>query len=98
MKRTLMASVLFGAVGLACAGGFTLSSPEIKAGASIPKSLEFNGFGCSGGNQSPSLKWSDAPKDTRSFAVTMYACDTGFMIPGNSLGKDSFTATYGREK
>jgi Raf kinase inhibitor-like YbhB/YbcL family protein len=75
MKRILIASILCGTASLACAAGFTLSSPEIKANASIPKSFEFNGFGCSGENRSPALKWSGAPKDTKSFAVTVYDPD-----------------------
>lgn len=75
MKRALFASVLFGACGLIHAGGFTLSSPDIKSGGTIPKSFEFNGFGCAGDNQSPALKWSGAPKNTKSFAVTVYDPD-----------------------
>jgi Raf kinase inhibitor-like YbhB/YbcL family protein len=54
---------------------FALSSPEIQAGGMIPASFEFNGFGCSGENKSPALKWSGAPKDTKSFAVTVYDPD-----------------------
>ena len=75
MKRTLIASALLGASVLAHAGSFTLSSPDIKAGGTIPKSFEFNGFGCSGENKSPALKWSGAPKGTKSFAVTVYDPD-----------------------
>ena len=41
----------------------------------LPKRFEFNGFGCSGDSKSPALKWSGAPKDTKSFAVTVYDRD-----------------------
>lgn len=75
MKRSLVGSALFAACTLAHAAGFSLTSPEIKAGATMPKSFEFNGFGCSGENKSPVLKWSGAPAGTRSFAVTMYDPD-----------------------
>jgi Raf kinase inhibitor-like YbhB/YbcL family protein len=55
--------------------GFTLTSPDIAADAMIAKKFEFDGFGCSGENKSPALKWSGAPKDTKSFAVTVYDPD-----------------------
>ncbi|RXK11434.1 YbhB/YbcL family Raf kinase inhibitor-like protein, partial [Halarcobacter mediterraneus] len=35
----------------------------------------FNGFGCTGENISPQLSWKDAPKGTKSFAVTVYDPD-----------------------
>ena len=62
MKHVLLASALVGATSLGHATGFTLSSPDIQAGAMIAKSFEFNGFGCAGENKSPALKWSGAPK------------------------------------
>ncbi len=34
-----------------------------------------NGFGCSGGNQSPQIVWRNAPAATQSFMVTMYDQD-----------------------
>jgi Raf kinase inhibitor-like YbhB/YbcL family protein len=81
--RSPIAAALFGAVSLATpfavppaqAAGFTLSSPDIAAGGTIPKSFEYNGFGCSGENKSPALHWSGAPKDTKSFAVTVHDPD-----------------------
>ena len=75
MKRTLIAAALAAAFSLVHAAGFTLSSPDIKPNSTIDKKFEFNGFGCSGENKSPALKWSGAPKDTKSFAVTMYDPD-----------------------
>ncbi len=75
MLRLLFSVALAGLSTLAYSAGFTLSSPEIKANGTIPKSFEFNGFGCSGENKSPALKWNGAPKDTKSFAVTMYDPD-----------------------
>ena len=41
----------------------------------IDKKFEANTFGCSGENKSPALKWSGAPKDTKSFVVTVYDPD-----------------------
>ena len=75
MRRILFAIVLAGLTTLTYAAGFKLSSPEIKANSMMPKTFEFNGFGCSGENKSPALKWSGAPKDTKSFAVTVYDPD-----------------------
>ena len=75
MRRILFAVALAGLSTLTYASDFKLSSPEIKANGTIPKNFEFNGFGCSGENKSPALKWSGAPKGTKSFAVTMYDPD-----------------------
>jgi Raf kinase inhibitor-like YbhB/YbcL family protein len=47
----------------------------VKPGAKIADAQVFNGFGCSGKNVSPALKWSGAPKDTKGYALTMYDPD-----------------------
>ncbi|PKH49842.1 YbhB/YbcL family Raf kinase inhibitor-like protein [Tenacibaculum sp. Bg11-29] len=52
---------------------FTLSSNDLGGEATI--NAEFNGFGCTGENQSPQLSWKNAPEGTKSFAVTMYDPD-----------------------
>ena len=57
------------------ANEFTLSSSDIKHGEFMPKTQEFVGFGCKGGNQSPQLSWSNAPEGTKAFAVTAYDPD-----------------------
>jgi Raf kinase inhibitor-like YbhB/YbcL family protein len=75
MKNFLLAAAVAGMVPAAGAAGFTLTSPDIKPNATIDKKFEANVFGCAGENKSPVLKWSGAPKDTRSFAVTVYDPD-----------------------
>jgi Raf kinase inhibitor-like YbhB/YbcL family protein len=59
----------------AFAGTLTLSSNDIAQGEFMDKKQEFNGFGCSGSDLSPHLKWSNAPKGTKSFAITAYDPD-----------------------
>jgi Raf kinase inhibitor-like YbhB/YbcL family protein len=73
--RTSLALALLGAAGLAHAAGFTLSSPTIKPGSTLTQAQVYNGFGCSGQNISPELRWSGAPAGTKSFAVTLYDPD-----------------------
>jgi len=57
------------------AAGFSLSSPDLKDKGKVGIDHVFNGFGCTGGNVSPELEWKNAPKDTKSFAVTVYDPD-----------------------
>jgi Raf kinase inhibitor-like YbhB/YbcL family protein len=54
---------------------FRLESPDIKPNATMDRKFEANVFGCSGENKSPALKWSGAPKGTKSYAVTVYDPD-----------------------
>src|SRR6202167_2062015 len=65
----------FACAATANAAGFTLSSPTIKPNSTLSLDQVFNGFGCTGKNISPALKWSGAPKDTKSFAITVYDPD-----------------------
>lgn len=60
---------------LAQAKDFTLSSPTIKANATLTNDQVFNGLGCSGKNISPALKWTAGPKGTKSYAITAYDPD-----------------------
>ena len=43
------------------AQSMTLTSGDIKEGATIVNEQVFKGFGCTGGNISPALSWSGAP-------------------------------------
>lgn len=69
----LAAAILVGSAGTAAA--FDISSPQFKSGASLKMENVFNGFGCTGGNQSPALVWRKPPKGTQSFVLTMYDPD-----------------------
>jgi phosphatidylethanolamine-binding protein (PEBP) family uncharacterized protein len=53
----------------------TLTSPDIKSGGKIADEQVFNGWDCTGKNVSPALAWTDAPKGTKSFAVSVYDPD-----------------------
>jgi Raf kinase inhibitor-like YbhB/YbcL family protein len=50
---------------------FTLSSTTFKNDKRVPLTMVYKGNGCKGGNQSPALTWTGAPKGTKSFAITM---------------------------
>jgi Raf kinase inhibitor-like YbhB/YbcL family protein len=54
---------------------FTLESAEIKPNSTIVEAQVFKGFGCAGGNLSPSLSWKNPPAGTKSFALTAYDPD-----------------------
>jgi Raf kinase inhibitor-like YbhB/YbcL family protein len=57
------------------AGKFTLASTDLSAGGTIANAQVFNGFGCTGGNVSPALSWSNPPAGTKSFALLMHDPD-----------------------
>jgi Raf kinase inhibitor-like YbhB/YbcL family protein len=75
MKKIALLVALFGflVIESAYAQGFTLKSDDLSG--QLTETQVFSGFGCSGKNISPSFKWIDAPKDTKSFAFTVYDPD-----------------------
>jgi Raf kinase inhibitor-like YbhB/YbcL family protein len=75
MTKTALALLLAASSLAAQAGGFTLASPTIKPGSTLTQEQVFSGFGCTGKNVSPALKWSGAPEGTKSYAVTVYDPD-----------------------
>jgi Raf kinase inhibitor-like YbhB/YbcL family protein len=54
---------------------FALTSHDVVNGKQIPEAQVFNSFGCSGGNVSPQLAWSNAPPGTKSFALLVHDPD-----------------------
>ena len=59
---------------LAQTGTFTLSSPDLADGTFADKFI-LNGFGCKGGNVSPTLVWSHVPAGTKSLALQIHDPD-----------------------
>jgi len=68
-------SIIFVGSPMAEEAKFKLFSSQIKARTPISMEQVYNGFGCSGKNVSPELNWKNAPKGTKSFAVTVFDRD-----------------------
>jgi Raf kinase inhibitor-like YbhB/YbcL family protein len=75
MRHLLIAATLGLASLTVQAAGFTLASPDIDTRKAIANKYVFNGFGCAGENVSPAVVWMAPPKDTKSFALTVYDPD-----------------------
>lgn len=75
IRSSLLFVAALALAGSAHADAFKLSSVDIKPNAPMAEEQVFNGFGCSGKNVSPALKWSGAPKDTKSFALLVHDPD-----------------------
>jgi Raf kinase inhibitor-like YbhB/YbcL family protein len=92
MRRALaIALLLAGPAGAAAAEPFTLTSPAFKDGDVLPR--KYGGADpsrtppCGGENISPPLAWTNAPPETKSFALVMQDPDGG-----NGLGSVHWVA------
>ncbi|MEO0470599.1 MAG: YbhB/YbcL family Raf kinase inhibitor-like protein [Bacteroidota bacterium] len=72
-KFFFIAILLIGFTPIMAQNTFTLKSKSL--GGMATQTEEFQGFGCTGKNQSPDLSWINAPEGTKSFAITMYDPD-----------------------
>ncbi|AXN31100.1 YbhB/YbcL family Raf kinase inhibitor-like protein [Vibrio coralliilyticus] len=75
MKATTLALMTTGLMLSGNTFAFDLTSQDIQEGHPMEKTFEFAGWGCSGDNLSPQLSWDNAPKGTKSFAITAYDPD-----------------------
>lgn len=57
------------------AAPFTLTSPDLKPNQPVKLAQVLHHYGCEGQNFSPALAWSNAPTDTKSFAITVFDTD-----------------------
>ena len=71
----VLGSLLFFGLQGARAAGFSLVSPQVQEGRTAAMEQVLNGFGCTGQNISPALRWDDPPQGAKSFAVTLYDPD-----------------------
>jgi Raf kinase inhibitor-like YbhB/YbcL family protein len=72
---SLVCALWLGLTAASAAGGFSVELPALKPNGTLGEAQVFNGFGCTGQNISPAIKWSGAPAGTRSFAVTLFDPD-----------------------
>jgi Raf kinase inhibitor-like YbhB/YbcL family protein len=70
----LSATLLGGCWSDAAPTVFTISSPDLASGTFATRFI-LNGFGCTGGNVSPELQWSNIPIGTKSLALQVYDPD-----------------------
>lgn len=77
MKKLISTLILALVASSAQAAGFTVTSSDYptQMGTNISMAHVFNGFGCTGENKSPAISWSGAPRNTKSYAVTIYDPD-----------------------
>ncbi len=71
----ILVAVVMAMASQASAGGLTLTSVAFKNGGTIGHHFTYHGYGCTGDNASPALRWSGAPAATKSFALTVYDPD-----------------------
>lgn len=74
MKKTITVALAL-ASQLSFGAAFTLKTSSLNPDKPLPNKHVFKGFGCSGENISPALEWSNAPKETKSFAIMVYDPD-----------------------
>lgn len=78
LMMLLAAGLLFAACAserVAAASTLALTSAAFSDGGTMPHKYSFNSYGCTGDDVSPQLAWSGAPKNTKSFALTVFDPD-----------------------
>jgi hypothetical protein len=73
LNKMIAGSFVIGLLAPAAAQALSLTSPDVKPGARIADEQVYGG--CGGKNISPALSWSDVPKGTKSFALSIYDPD-----------------------
>lgn len=77
-RRAVRVTALYAAIqltGIGAAHALELHSNAFSNGGTIKAEQVYQGYGCTGGNISPELSWSDVPKGTQSFALMVHDPD-----------------------
>lgn len=74
MKQLGLALAMLTFTGSAMATEFKVTSPDFADGT-VKQPQFAAAMGCTGGNLSPAIAWSNAPEGTKSFVVTLYDKD-----------------------
>ncbi|CNI28535.1 MULTISPECIES: kinase inhibitor [Yersinia] len=75
MKKIALSLAIMAVSLSAQAQTFSVKSSDMSQSKPLQNQQVFNGFGCTGENQSPQLSWQGAPAETKSFAITAYDPD-----------------------
>ncbi len=71
--RAILAVILYIAINCTAAHAeMRVTSTDLTPGHRMPIGQVFNQFGCTGQNISPQLTWTDAPRETKSFAILAF--------------------------
>ena len=54
---------------------FVAISPTLKNNETLPMEQVYKGYGCSGGNRAPEISWTNAPINTKSYAIICHDPD-----------------------
>ncbi len=75
MKKLVAVTALLSLNATAFAGEFKANVSGITEENTFANDYVLNALDCHGKNISPEIKWENAPKDTKAFAVTLYDVD-----------------------
>ena len=54
---------------------FVAVSPTLKNNEALPMEQVYKGYGCNGGNKAPEISWTNAPANTKSYAIICHDPD-----------------------
>lgn len=75
MIKLMALSMLLALSGSAVAAQFSVKTNAAAANGQVRQHFVYNAAGCRGGNATPTVAWSHAPRGAKAFALTVYDPD-----------------------